>query len=92
MVFFLLIWILQIYSRTTFFLQDHVSFRNFPSVIPLSVKEKDGSHTFSSRFQGFTKIDNLHITGHSNGAVNFWDASYPFFYLLFSVQQQVSHF
>jgi len=43
----------------------------------------------SAKFSGFSKVQNLYITGHSNGAVNFWDASCPLFTPILQLKQQV---
>lgn len=43
----------------------------------------------AAHFNGFSKVKNLYITGHSNGAVNFWDVSSPSFIPIFSLKQQV---
>ncbi|XP_077231077.1 transducin/WD40 repeat-like superfamily protein isoform X2 [Tasmannia lanceolata] len=68
--------------------QDRAPAKNFPSLFPIYAKEKDGDNLYSTHFSGFAKIKNLYITGHSNGAINFWDASCPFLLLILSVRQQ----
>ncbi|XP_051141095.1 uncharacterized protein LOC127258338 isoform X2 [Andrographis paniculata] len=58
--------------------------KNSLPLFPFERSVKDGSNSFSS----FSKAQNLFITGHSSGAVNFWDASRPLFLPLVSVTQQ----
>ncbi|GAV83036.1 Lgl_C domain-containing protein [Cephalotus follicularis] len=41
-----------------------------------------------TRFSGFSKVKNLYITGHSDGAINFWDVSCPFLIPILSLKQQ----
>ncbi|KAJ4837935.1 hypothetical protein Tsubulata_022530 [Turnera subulata] len=60
--------------------------KGIPSLFPLEAKPKDGTHT--NQFTGFTKIQNLYITGHSDGAVNFWDVSCPLLIPILSLKQQ----
>ncbi len=60
--------------------------RNIPPLLPSETKQKDGN---SARFSGFSKVKNLYITGHSDGAINFWDASFPFLIPVLSLKQQV---
>ncbi|KAJ8763993.1 hypothetical protein K2173_004864 [Erythroxylum novogranatense] len=59
--------------------------KNFPSFLPLEAKPKDGTLI---KFTGFTKVKNLYITGHSDGSVNFWDATSPFFTPVLLLKQQ----
>ncbi|XP_058090596.1 uncharacterized protein LOC131237006 isoform X2 [Magnolia sinica] len=68
--------------------KDHMLAKNFPSLFPSDTKEKDVNHLNYARFSGFTKYKNLYITGHSNGAINFWDASRLFLVSILSVTQQ----
>ncbi|KAL7143745.1 hypothetical protein ABFS83_08G213000 [Erythranthe nasuta] len=49
---------------------------------------KDGSNSNSTAFVPFSKAANLFITGHSSGAINFWDASRPLLLPLASITQQ----
>ncbi|KAL7104128.1 hypothetical protein ACP275_08G224800 [Erythranthe tilingii] len=49
---------------------------------------KDGSNSNSTAFVPFSKASNLFITGHSSGAINFWDASRPLLLPLASITQQ----
>ncbi|KAF8405551.1 hypothetical protein HHK36_010458 [Tetracentron sinense] len=62
--------------------------KNMPPLLPVEMKGKDGNHLNATHFSGFSKIKNLYITGHSNGAINFWDVSCPFLLPIFSVKQQ----
>ncbi|KAL4186448.1 hypothetical protein AMTRI_Chr09g33920 [Amborella trichopoda] len=59
-----------------------------PPFLPLGTKSKDGRSLNCSNFGGFTKIKKLYITGHINGDVNFWDASYPLFQMILSIKLQ----
>lgn len=54
----------------------------------LSVDKRENFVHASTRFEGFTKIKRLYITGHLDGAINFWDASFPIFLLILSVKPQ----
>ncbi|KAK9012346.1 hypothetical protein V6N11_040403 [Hibiscus sabdariffa] len=62
--------------------------KDIPSFVPLETKSKDGDHSNSYQFSGFGKIKNLYITGHSDGAINFWDLSCPFPIPVLSLKQQ----
>nr|POE59657.1 isoform 2 of syntaxin-binding protein 5 [Quercus suber] len=62
--------------------------RNIPPLLPSETKQKDGIQLNSAHFSGFLKIKNLYITGHSDGAINFWDLSCPFLIPVFSLKQQ----
>ncbi|KAA8547593.1 hypothetical protein F0562_004022 [Nyssa sinensis] len=62
--------------------------KNIPSFLPFETKQKDGTQWNSSHFSGFSKIKNLYITGHSNGAIYFWDVSCPFLLPVISLTQQ----
>ncbi|OMO83377.1 hypothetical protein COLO4_22550 [Corchorus olitorius] len=59
--------------------------KDIPSLVPLETKPKDGCHY---QFSGFGKVKNLYITGHSDGAINFWDLSCPFPIPVLSLKQQ----
>ncbi|XP_059438419.1 uncharacterized protein LOC132171187 [Corylus avellana] len=61
---------------------------NIPPLLPSETKQKDRSHLNSANFSGFSKVKNLYITGHSDGAINFWDVSCPFVIPIFSLKQQ----
>ncbi|PKA47754.1 hypothetical protein AXF42_Ash014531 [Apostasia shenzhenica] len=52
----------------------------------LSVDLKENVVHSVTRFEGFTKIRRLYVTGHQDGTVNFWDASSPIFLLLLSIR------
>ncbi|KAJ4962540.1 hypothetical protein NE237_022479 [Protea cynaroides] len=57
-------------------------------LLPNDMKGKDTSNSCLTHFSGFAKIKNLYITGHSNGAINFWDVSCPLFLPISSITQQ----
>lgn len=63
--------------------------KNFPSLFSVDSKDKAVNRMNSAHLSGFTKVKNLYITGHSNGVINFWDASCPLLFLILSVKQQV---
>uniref|UniRef100_A0A5B7B5H0 Lethal giant larvae (Lgl)-like C-terminal domain-containing protein n=2 Tax=Davidia involucrata TaxID=16924 RepID=A0A5B7B5H0_DAVIN len=62
--------------------------KNIPPLLPFETRQKDGTQWNSAHFSGFSKIKNLYITGHSNGAINFWDVSCPFLLPVISLTQQ----
>ncbi|KAJ7944051.1 Transducin/WD40 repeat protein [Quillaja saponaria] len=62
--------------------------KNYPPLFPVETKQKDGPNLNSSKFSGFSRLKNLYITGHSNGAIIFWDASSPFFTPVLQLNQQ----
>ncbi|KAK8304591.1 hypothetical protein V6Z12_D03G002700 [Gossypium hirsutum] len=62
--------------------------KDIPSLVPLETKSKDGGHSNTYQFSGFGKIKNLYITGHSDGAINFWDISCHFPIPILSLKQQ----
>ncbi|XVF18147.1 hypothetical protein REPUB_Repub10bG0187200 [Reevesia pubescens] len=62
--------------------------KDIPSLFTLETKSKDGGHSNSYQFTGFGKVKNLYITGHSDGAINFWDLSCPFPIPILSLKQQ----
>jgi hypothetical protein len=66
--------------------------KNHPLFVPVETNQKDGISPSSAKFSGFSKVQNLYITGHSNGAVNFWDASCPLFTPILQLKQQVISF
>ncbi|KAH9710610.1 Lgl C domain-containing protein [Citrus sinensis] len=55
--------------------------KSVPPLLDFETKLKDGS-------QSHSKVKNLFITGHSDGAINFWDVSCPLFLLILSLKQQ----
>ncbi|GAB4847625.1 hypothetical protein Ancab_026686 [Ancistrocladus abbreviatus] len=57
--------------------------KNIPPLLSLEAKQFD-----ATGFSGFSKIKNLYLTGHSDGTINFWDATCPIFLPLFSIKQQ----
>ncbi|KAK6922499.1 Lethal giant larvae (Lgl)-like, C-terminal domain [Dillenia turbinata] len=62
--------------------------KSVPPLLPAEIKSRDGTHLSSMHFSGFSTIRNLYITGHSDGAINFWDASSPCLLPIFSLKQQ----
>ncbi|KAH7566170.1 hypothetical protein JRO89_XS08G0109400 [Xanthoceras sorbifolium] len=62
--------------------------KSIPSLFPSDTKTKDVSQSHSSHLSGFAKVKNLFITGHRDGALNFWDLSCPLFIPLLSLKQQ----
>ncbi|KAG4386602.1 hypothetical protein GLYMA_11G085900v4 [Glycine max] len=62
--------------------------KNYPPLVPIETNLKDGINFSSSNFTGFSNIRNMYITGHSNGAINFWDATCPFFTPILQLKQQ----
>lgn len=66
--------------------------KNHVPFVPIETSLKDGTHNNSTHFDGFAKIQNLYITGHNNGVINFWDVSCPLLLPLVSLKQQASHF
>lgn len=65
-----------------------LSAKNIPPLIPLEMKPNEGTHWNLTNFSGFSKITKLYITGHSDGAIKFWDVSCPFLLPILSVNQQ----
>ncbi|KAK8471598.1 hypothetical protein PHAVU_003G270100 [Phaseolus vulgaris] len=63
-------------------------FKNYPLFVPVETNQKDGIILSSAKFTGFSKVQNLYITGHSNGAITFWDASCPIFTPILQLKQQ----
>nr|GMC95703.1 uncharacterized protein LOC109167710 isoform X1 [Ipomoea batatas] len=59
----------------------------FP-LFPFERKQKDGTISNSGSSAEFSKAKNLYITGHSNGAINFWDVSCPLMLPIVSLTQQ----
>lgn len=77
------------YSYTVFGLQDYTLLsKKIPSLFWSDAKQKDGSS--STGFSSFSNFKNIYITGHSNGAINFWDASSPLLIPIVSFNQQVT--
>lgn len=68
--------------------EDYISLaKSIPSLLPSDAKTKDLSQSHQSHLSGFA-VKNLLITGHSDGAINFWDLTCPFFIPLLSLKQQ----
>ncbi|WCJ32824.1 Transducin/WD40 repeat-like superfamily protein [Euphorbia peplus] len=73
----------------TFGDEDYLLFsKNITSLFPFETNPKDGTHLNPVPFSGFSKVKNLYITGHSNGAIHFWDASCPILIPIFAIKQQ----
>ncbi|RVW32909.1 hypothetical protein CK203_088042 [Vitis vinifera] len=69
--------------------EDYVSLaKSIPPFLPSEAKPKMKHGLNSTNFGGFAKIKNLYITGHSNGAIYFWDLSCPFLLPILSLKQQ----
>ncbi|KAK2966840.1 hypothetical protein RJ640_027799 [Escallonia rubra] len=62
--------------------------KNIPPLFTLDVTQRDGTCSNSTHFSTFSNFKNLYITGHSNGAINFWDLSCPLFFPIISLTQQ----
>ncbi|RDY02840.1 Syntaxin-binding protein 5, partial [Mucuna pruriens] len=62
--------------------------KNYPLFVPVETNQKDGISLSSAKFTGFSKVQNLYITGHSNGTITFWDASCPIFTPILQLKQQ----
>lgn len=60
-------------------------------LFPSEAAAKDGAGSKSMHFRGFSKAKNLYITGHSTGAIKFWDISCPLMRPVLSITQQVTH-
>ncbi|KAG5134466.1 hypothetical protein JHK82_025654 [Glycine max] len=62
--------------------------KNCPLFVPVETNQKDGISLSSAKFTGFSNVQNLYITGHSNGTITFWDASCPIFTPILQLKQQ----
>ncbi|KAF3440877.1 hypothetical protein FNV43_RR19163 [Rhamnella rubrinervis] len=63
--------------------EDYIQLaKSHPPLLSMETKQS------AAHFNGFSKVKNLYITGHSNGAINFWDVSSPSFIPIFSLKQQ----
>ncbi|KAG8383717.1 hypothetical protein BUALT_Bualt04G0042900 [Buddleja alternifolia] len=62
--------------------------KNSLPLFPFETSLKEGSNSNSATFSPFSKARNLYITGHSSGAINFWDASCPLLLPIASITQQ----
>ncbi|URE00355.1 WD40 [Musa troglodytarum] len=70
-------------------MRDQISLPNkYSSLLSMNMKEKYVSRRSSAHFSGFSKAKNLLVTGHVDGAINFWDASCPLLFPLLSIEQQ----
>ncbi|GFP88150.1 syntaxin-binding protein 5 [Phtheirospermum japonicum] len=57
-------------------------------LFPFERRVKDGCNSNSTTFSPFSNARNLLITGHSSGAINFWDASCPLLLPVAYITQQ----
>ncbi|PON82737.1 Guanine nucleotide-binding protein, beta subunit [Trema orientale] len=65
--------------------EDYVQLaKDMPHMFSFEANSRDGSPHFS----GFLRVKNLYITGHSDGAITFWDVSSPVFVPIISLKQQ----
>ncbi|XP_022145409.1 uncharacterized protein LOC111014861 isoform X2 [Momordica charantia] len=62
--------------------------KDIPSLFLSEPKPKEVTYLNTVQFGGFSKVENLYISGHNDGSINFWDASCPIFIPIFSLQQQ----
>ncbi|KAK6150296.1 hypothetical protein DH2020_015228 [Rehmannia glutinosa] len=62
--------------------------KNSLPLFPFERRVKGGSNSNATTFSPFSKAKNLFITGHSSGAINFWDASCPLLLPVASITQQ----
>lgn len=62
--------------------------KNCLPLFPFERRQKEGSNSNSTNFSSFSTARNLYITGHNNGAINFWDASCPLLLPVASLTQQ----
>ncbi|XP_008448470.2 uncharacterized protein LOC103490647 isoform X2 [Cucumis melo] len=69
--------------------EDYIQrIKDIPSPFLSESKSKDVTYLDSVQFGGFSKVENLYISGHNDGSINFWDASCPIFIPIYSLQQQ----
>ncbi|KAD7479141.1 hypothetical protein E3N88_02277 [Mikania micrantha] len=67
--------------------QEYISLsKKIPALFSFEAKAKDGSSSIG--FSSFSNFKNIYITGHSNGAIYFWDASAPLLIPIVSFNQQ----
>lgn len=62
--------------------------KNIPPPFAFETRQKDGAYLKATNFSRFSEFKNLYITGHRNGAINFWDVSGPLFIPIMSLTQQ----
>lgn len=62
--------------------------KDIPSLFLSESKSKEVAYLDTVEFGGFSKVENLYISGHNDGSINFWDASCPIFIPIYSLQQQ----
>ncbi|XP_022941599.1 uncharacterized protein LOC111446607 [Cucurbita moschata] len=70
--------------------EDYIQrIKDIPSLVLSEPKPKEVvTYLNTVEFGGFSKVENLYISGHNDGSVNFWDASCPIFIPILSLQQQ----
>ncbi|KAG9136988.1 hypothetical protein Leryth_013829 [Lithospermum erythrorhizon] len=69
--------------------QDYMTFTtDILQLFPFQTNPKDASVSNQSHSSGFSKAKNLYITGHDNGAIDFWDISWPLLSPIVSLTQQ----
>ncbi|KAK3410574.1 uncharacterized protein LOC104422838 isoform X1 [Eucalyptus grandis] len=69
--------------------EDYIQLvKKVPPLLHSEKNGRDASQINPIPFGGFAKVKNLYVTGHSNGAINFWDMSCPLPLPIFSVEQQ----
>lgn len=62
--------------------------KKYSYLFSVDKRDKDANHSSSSYFSGFTNTRSIYITGHQDGAINFWDSSCPLFLPILSIKQQ----
>ncbi|WOL07246.1 hypothetical protein Cni_G15985 [Canna indica] len=62
--------------------------KKYHSLFSMNMNERDGSHQISTQLSGFSKAKNLLVTGHFDGAINFWDATCPLLSPILSIKLQ----
>ncbi|XP_072958084.1 uncharacterized protein [Typha angustifolia] len=69
--------------------EDYISLANkYSYFLSVNTKEKNKNCLSSTNFSQVSKTKSLYITGHHDGAINFWDASCPLLLLILSIKQQ----
>ncbi|XP_038904808.1 uncharacterized protein LOC120091069 isoform X2 [Benincasa hispida] len=69
--------------------EDYIQrINDIPSLFLSESNSKEVTYLDTVQFGGFLKVENLYISGHDDGSINFWDASCPIFIPIYSLQQQ----
>lgn len=63
--------------------------KHIPMLFAYDTRKKDGANLKTANFSRFSDIKHMYITGHTNGAICFWDVSCPLFSPIFTLTQQV---